>query len=129
MLLYNGARHSPRGGDTMIVLLVSVSIEVRRQVEALLGCEDRIVVGETCQDGESQIRRQKPSIVIMNARAWDKNGNRDSRSLVEFLRGNSEVTIIAISSFSFDRVCFEALGCRFCRPEHVGDVLQPLLQS
>jgi hypothetical protein len=113
----------------MIILLVSVPIEVRRQVEALTDPKkDRIVVGETCQDGAHQFRRENPGIVTINARAWDRGGDWDSRSLVEFLRRNREVTIIAISSFNCDRVFFEALGCLFCRPEQTGETLQPLLQ-
>lgn len=120
---------SPRGGE-MKVMLVSVPIEVRRQVERLLDPErDKVVVGETCLDGANQFRRENPGIVVINARAWDRDGNGNSRSLVEFLRGDGEVTIIAISLFNHDRVCFEALGCIFCRPEHVGETLQPLLQQ
>lgn len=129
-ILYRTAQRSSRGGN-MKVLLVSVPVEVREQVEALLDPKrDQVVVGETCREGACLFCREKPDIVVMNGRTSDNEGLSgpcDSRSLVGFLRKEGGSNIIAVSPFLWEKACLEALGCTFCRPENVGETLQLLL--
>ncbi|MBU1045668.1 DUF3617 domain-containing protein [Patescibacteria group bacterium] len=111
------------------ILLVGMPPEVCQQVEKLAGGNCKIVAKEADRDERSQFYKEHPTIVVLNARWSDGHWGPNARSLAEEMVKVGGVTVIAVSSFNYDRTLFEKSFfekscCQFCRPEELNDILQ-----